>query len=375
MESEKKLNNFANSTRPAYYFYQRPLVRSFFKVVDAVSSKFFKSQPVIAHLDGRILVVNLGGAGDLVASEPLLTALAEVSGKKIDLICKAGQEQVLLGLPGIGKVFYAELPWLKGKKNLANSLVNLWRLSRILRQEKYSFAFDLKGDPIIILLLLLSRISRRIGFSNGGLGFFLTHPFSQPQSLPRYQLDLVLTQAIAGDWEKYDRPPHLALSVPAEAAIVKTIVVHLGAGAPAKRWPIAYWAELLAKLAKEYKIILIGSNEDSQTLFKSAPELADSIADFSGRSWTETAAVIKQSAVFVGNDSGPGHLAAALGVKVVTIFSAANDPIVWAPPGAKVFIFKPDCYKCERDFCDKLTCLKEIKPVEVYDELIKILNS
>jgi ADP-heptose:LPS heptosyltransferase len=260
-------------------------------------------------------------------------------------------------------------------------LVNLWRLSRRLRTEKYDLALDIKGDPAVIILLKLAGIRYRLGFSNGGLGFLLTHPFSQPQHLVRPRVDLALLAPLAGDFLIYERAPHLALTL--DSNFLRTqanyrsgrpvISVHLGAGAPAKLWPLKYWLELLSSLAADYNIVVIGREGELNDLADLPEQLQAAFIKLIGRPWAETAQALANSALFIGADSGPGHLAAAVGCRVISIFSAANDPAEWAPAGARVLVFFPACAGCEKSVCSDLQCLRQITPAQVLAAAHEIL--
>ncbi len=367
--------------KPLYYFYHRRLLKSFFGLIDAIGFSFFTIKPRIARSTGKILVINMGGAGDLIISEPLMSALSNLFGRPVDLVCFPDQEKALLELSCLGKIFHAELPWLGGKKKIFSALADIWKLRRILRLENYSAAVDVKGDPIIILLLHLSGIPVRAGFSNGGLGFLLTHPFSQPENIKRHEIDLSLLGAFEGWKTDFYRSPRLSISDKA-VSLEKpdnylqkiTVAIHLGAGVQARRWPLKRWSVLLSALAGRYDIVIIGSPEDSRSLFSLAPDLAVFCLDLSGQSWAETARIIHGAAVFIGADSGPAHLAAALGCPVISIFSAANNPAVWAPAGAEILIFDPGCAGCEKDYCSGQSCLEAIAPQAVIDRLNEILK-
>lgn len=373
MNSDGKQLEYSNSIKPAYYFYRRWAVKIFFKIVDFIGFSFFVPAPRLEKPTGKILLVNLGGAGDLVISEPLLSALADFSGQKIDLLCAPNRDQVLLEHLSFGRIWNCRPDWLEGKKKFLGSLSELWRLSRILRHEDYSLAVDVKGDPLVILLLWFSGIKKRIGFSNGGLGFLLTHPFSQLEKQYRYKIDLALAAALSGNLENYNRPPRL--SVAADSSIFSKessrvqIAVHFGASVQARRWPLENWVELISALVGEYDIVVIGGPGDSGNLFSAAPELSQKCHDLSGRPWLETARIIKNAALFIGANSGPAHLAAALGCPVISIFSAANDPLVWAPPGADVLTANPACANCELVYCSHRSCLRAITPLMVINRI------
>lgn len=367
---ENKLKN-KSASRPEFYFYRKKILSLVAKFVDACGYAFFKENKNNLKIDGKILVVNLGGVGDLILSEPLLSSLLTLG--QVDLVCAPGNEKGLLGRVKINKVFYLSLPWSGGKKRLGRTLIDLWRLGGRLKQEKYEVAFDVKGDPAVILLLWLARIRQRIGFNNGGLGFLLTRPMSQPQHLHRSKIDCALLQPLDGNFSDRDRVPYLQFVANQNFFSAEknyrpgypTITVHIGTSAPARLWPLAYWEKLILMIVDDYNVAIIGGFQESKD-FQSFPDrIKSSVINLCERPWLDTANALKNSVLFVGSNSGPGHLASALGCPVISIFSAANDPAEWAPAGAKVLTFRTECAGCEKITCANPICLQRVLPNDV----------
>lgn len=118
------------------------------------------------------------------------------------------------------------------------------------------------------------------------------------------------------------------------------VVLHVGAGAEEKRWPLARWAEVAAGLRAAGEVVLIAGEVERERL--SAEERA-AFASMGGRylgSLAELAEVLKGARVVIGCDSGPAHLAAALGVATVALFGP-TDPAAWAPIGPAVRVLAP----------------------------------
>jgi ADP-heptose:LPS heptosyltransferase len=107
------------------------------------------------------------------------------------------------------------------------------------------------------------------------------------------------------------------------------VVVHPGAGAPAKVWP--GFGDLLARLRAEGHAVIVSAGPADAP---AAPEAPDGIRA-AGLPLERLAALIARARAFVGNDSGPTHLAAALGCPTVALFGP-TDPAVWAPLGPRV---------------------------------------
>jgi len=120
------------------------------------------------------------------------------------------------------------------------------------------------------------------------------------------------------------------------------IVLHVGAGSPAKRWPLDRFIGLRDRLAHDTGMLVrIIAGEVEADRFTS-PERA-SFAAAGGRMLADLdalAAELGAAALVVGNDSGPAHLAAQLGVPTLALFGP-TDPRVWAPVGALVGVLGP----------------------------------
>ncbi len=163
----------------------------------------------------------------------------------------------------------------------------------------------------------------------------------------------------------------------------RTIGFHLGSvkGVEEKRWPFERFVELIKKIKKDVKhnIVVIGGSEEKDIKYK-LEKLHLNIINLIGKtSIKETAAIIKQCDLFISNDSGPMHVAAAVGTPVIGIFGPTstikNRP--WGDPKKCLFLQKKlPCYgSCFTPYIGKINCtnvikkecLKKITIDEVYD--------
>jgi hypothetical protein len=102
------------------------------------------------------------------------------------------------------------------------------------------------------------------------------------------------------------------------------------------------------------------------------------VADWTGRlSIVELAALLEQADVLVGADSGPAHLAAAVGTPAVVLFSGTNSAGQWQPCGEQVTVIRHevDCSPCHRGRCPRAghPCMRLIRPQEVAAEVQRVL--
>ena len=155
----------------------------------------------------------------------------------------------------------------------------------------------------------------------------------------------------------------------------------VGTKVQAKDWGAENWRAVLDALAIElpqYGLVLVGAAEES-----GVSELA--AASWNGRSVNlcgaltprESAAVLARARVFVGHDSGPMHLAAAVGIPCVAVFSARNRPRTWFPWGEQheIVYHQTDCWGCDLETCieEKKKCLTSIVPAEVLGVVHRVL--
>lgn len=157
-----------------------------------------------------------------------------------------------------------------------------------------------------------------------------------------------------------------------------------------QRWPLDRFVDIAAGLmCNGFDVVLTGASDEkpltekvavraqagmlAKTLFISAPTFTTQsvIVDLAGVcSLRETAAALERMNVFICPDTGPGHLAAALGVPVVSIFPLRSDiPARWRPAGNACRIIRPTGYECAgpcvKETCPRFSCLLHIDPEEV----------
>jgi hypothetical protein len=120
------------------------------------------------------------------------------------------------------------------------------------------------------------------------------------------------------------------------------IVAHIGAGSESKRWPMDHWAALAESFHRRgRRMDLIAGEVEDERLPAAERSTFLSRGGRFLRDLPTLAATIKHAAVFIGCDSGPAHLAAALGVPTIALFGP-TDPDQWAPIGPAVLVIVPE---------------------------------
>lgn len=196
----------------------------------------------------------------------------------------------------------------------------------------------------------LARIPMRVGLNSGGRGFAYTHKAAvQPEAIrheAEVYLDLARLLGIPTDGLWAFAPLSVQAAVQAERFLHEAhlahggyLVIHPGGGVNVgmrlieKRWPAENFAALAERLAERLKaqIAVIGAASDREAVARFKAALKQPCLDWSERfSLAEIAALAVRAALYIGNDNGVGHLAAAAGAKVLMIFGP-TDPRRYAP--------------------------------------------
>ena len=311
----------------------------------------------------KLLVIELWGLGDLVIATPFLRA-AE---KKffVTLLAKPYAQELKPYLWPDVEVIPFLAPW-----TAFHHKYHMWRwpwvrafqLYRRLRAEKFDFAISGRWDPRDHLLLKLSGASARIGFPRLNSRSFLTEALARPNPLAhRSEFWRVAGQALGltvPRWEEIVPPPRLSLP---------TALLHSGARLSARVWPLEKFHQVALRLRKKNIPVQVACDPNQLDWWRSQGENVDC-----PRNVAELVSLIDQAGIFVGNCSGPGHLAAIRGVPTFTLYGPSL-PEWFAPlhPAAEIFTGHACPYKPCSDYCryEKPFCLGDISVNEVWPRL------
>ena len=308
----------------------------------------------------RILLMRIERIGDLLMT---LDALADVvraaPAAEIDLVVGSWNERLARAIPGIRRVETLDAAWL-ARDEQGLGLRRLLARAGSWRPRHYDLAINFEPDIRSLLIAASSGAARIAGFSSGGGGPLLdtavpfdpgAHTsdnarrlvaavFGPPRSLPAPRLEIPA--------EARERTRELLRGFRAPLA-----GLHVSGGREIKQWPPERFAEVASRLAHERgaTIVLTGSKADRALIDLVRARLAGMpVADVSGEIDLLTlAAVLERLDVFVTGDTGPMHLAAAVGTPVVAVFGP-SDPSRYAPRGERHHIVRIElpCSPCNR---------------------------
>jgi len=293
----------------------------------------------------KLLVVELWGLGDLVIATPFLQAAS--AKYAVTLVAKPYAKDLQARFWRNVKVVPFIAPWTAFKHKY-RLLVWPWRqfvrLRRELADERFDFGLSARwGDPRDHLLLQLVGAKTRLGFPRAGSQFSLTRPMPRPEpEAHHYESWRVLAQAL-----EFHVPAREALTLP-QARRDGEILVHTGAGQAVRVWPLDRYRRLVARLRQANHRVQVAADPDQQKWWQAAGET--NLA--TPRTVAELFSLVDRAGVFIGNDSGPGHLAAFSGVPTFTLFGP-QVPEWFAPlhPASAWLEGKACPYKPCSDYC------------------------
>lgn len=291
----------------------------------------------------KLLVVELWGVGDLALATPFLEAAARQF--EVTLLAKPLAQAVVARYFPTVKLISGTLPWtaFHHKYRLhAWPWRELRSLIRQLRAEQFDAAVSARWDPRDHLLLRLSGARRRVGFARLGSGCLLTDALPRPALMAhRYEYWRATAAALG-----MDMPARENISPPAKSS--RVICVHTGASQPTKVWPLERYQGLVARLRGLNYPVQILCDPPQKKWWQAQGEAMicapESLAELLGS--------LESARLFIGNDSGPGHLAALNGVPTFTIFGN-QFPERFAPlhPAAEWIEGRPCPHKPCYDHC------------------------
>jgi heptosyltransferase-2 len=335
----------------------------------------------------RVLLRLPNWLGDVVMAAPTVEAIARaLPGARITAQVIAPFLPLALLLPGVHEAMAAGSD--RGPRTL-------WASRRALKQGGYDLAVVFPRGVRAALAPWLARIPTRVGFASRGKGALLTHGVRGWKPL-RQAHRSTFYGALAAPWGASLGPPW-ALKAPAEAlAQADALLARLGfkgdrplvalePGArygPAKCWPPERFGALArALLAQGLGVVTVGTAATRSVEEQVAAVAGPGLTRSAGRTDDLLALVgiLARARLLVANDTGPMHLAAALGTPVLALFGA-TDPRVSAPrgPGPLRLLMDPEpCSPCFLRTCPipGHPCLTKIAPVLVLREARALLDA
>lgn len=345
----------------------------------------------------RILVIRLDLIGDLVLSMTVVRALKRTyPGAEIDLLALPSSAPIVSDDPDLAHIIpYDPNVWRRPKALFQwSNWRNTFRVMRRLRSRRYDRAVSVFGNWAA-MLAVASGAKRRVGFGRESYPGFMTDSVAgrhwQPgERLHEVDYCLKLARAAGAATSDEDRVPRLCVSQKAQSGLDALldglgirrdrplIACHVASNnGQSKRWPLLYWARLLDRLIDERgaQVVLTGAPGDLPLIERVIERMEQTAYNLAGKtSLPQLAALLQQADVVISGDSGPMHIADALGTPLIAIHGP-TDPAQFGPlsPVATVLksgIWCSPCYNMKDPAdCPFYTtqCMKNITPATVFE--------
>ena len=322
----------------------------------------------------KILVIKLRDIGDIVLSTPVLKVLKHNYPKaQLHYLLKNEYSQFAPLLPGINKVYSYD------KK----SFTSFFSLIAALRKEKYTLVINLHATYRSALISLLSGAKFRLVHNHSGKNYFTSEPLGikeEVKNIIERDLD-TLTPLTLDIPEALKTTELIKLPFEEKKFTLKTIGLGVGAKRKTKMWAKKNWVALGTRLAAEgFDIAVVCSKNEKTYAEEIALGVGNKAKVYADLDFSKLASFLSRLRIFIGNDSGVRHMAAALGVNTVTLFGP-EDIKEWHPykeeAGHSYVFHRMSCINCALEICDKPQhyCMDAITVEEVYSKVKQLVKA
>ena len=344
----------------------------------------------------RVLVVRLRSIGDTVLSTPSLIALRRfLPNAQIDILLEDWCAPVLEGFEAVDNI-------LTVGKTTKSRLASAWQI----RRNKYDVVFNLHGGTTATFFVRASGAKHRVGFADYQYSFLYNHLVSSSSEFwqqakthsaeqqlallggvgipvedrPKSRLDVTekARNLIEAKLESFQVPtnPQSAIQNPKS----KIALVHPVAAFDTKQWATENFARVAEFLDHEgFRVVAVATPKEREILQKLEGSSQVPIQTFDNLSLPEIMALADRAEIFVGNDSGIAHIAAAMQTPLVVIFGSSNRAHwrPWTDAPNQIVYEEFDCQPCHGYFCakfDEPKCILSVKIEKVFDAINDVLG-
>jgi len=320
----------------------------------------------------KLLIVNLGGIGDILLSTPALRAIRKkYANASISFAAVPRAYELIRDMPFIDNIFLLDI-----ESGVMGVFGNLKTLSA-LRRMKFDLAVNMRTlvskRSALKIRFLFAMINPKVsaGRNTDGRGKFFDISVEETSLGEKYELDYDIDMAKALGAEAHDR--NIKIEVPDEDVVkIRKLLEYSGisagdvvvginmGGKPSHRWPISNFIKTIEGIDGRIKckFVMTGSGQDAGLIHKLKIKPGIKIVSMAGElSIKELCAFLKICRLYISNDTGPMHMAAALKTPLVAIFGPGYmrryDPRAISDKAITLY-GKAPCSPCDRIFCEKI---------------------
>jgi heptosyltransferase-2 len=374
---------------------KRLLIRTIEAVLWPIVGLVDRLRPVRSDTCGevqRILVVEYWNLGDVIMELPFLQNLRiQFPNAHIAFLTSPKCVPLTAGQGLVDETIVVRVPWAQhySRWRKYNPFSPLWleflRTLVLLRGRNFDLAFTARADIRENFILWLVNVRRRVGYAFGGGGFLLTDPATPDLARPHFSNRWLRLLEHLGK-PILTRQPHLQLKEEerkwadqylAERGVTAgelIVAIHPGARSAIRQWGENNFAAVADRLAEKFAVKILWFQDPGQLSQALKPRQCIPLS----LPLSQFIAVLDRCDMFICNDSGPMHIATALGVPVVGIFGP-TEPTWFGPLGeGHQVVIRPEfwCRPCF-DYCifDQPYCLRLVTVESVYEAAADALRT
>ena len=332
----------------------------------------------------KILLIRFGLIGDVLFTTPVFRAIRnKYPDSHISIVVEPHSYEIISGNPDIDEIFVFDLKENKNFKNLRKQI----RFIKSLREKKFDMVIDLYHGGRSPFFAYLCGARHRLGGDNSWKKIFsnmLYTPSTDIKHCIESELDKIYPLGIKAE---LDRDMVMYTSDEDKRFINKmfdikssdlVIGINPGAGCPSKRWKVEGFAKVGDMLVERYqaKVIIVENLGQEKTLAHQIMNLMKHPANIaSGLNLKQLAALTEACHIFISGDTGPLHIAVAMGTSTVILFTSTIPELASPLSGEHRVIYKDICcHDCLKGNCKDLRCVEAISADDVLKEVDSLLQ-
>lgn len=345
----------------------------------------------------HILAVRLDAMGDLLMTSPAMRALKRARrGKRLTLLTSSAGAAMARLIPEIDDVIVYQAPWMKASSRSGNAGADRAMIEE-LRAAKFDgavvFTVHSQNPLPAAMLCYLADIPLRLAHCRENPYHLLTDwiPEPEPHALLRHevrrQLDLVAHIGASTDDQRLSLRLPTAAHTQAHAFLAGArielqtpwAVIHPGASAPSRRYPAEGYAQVARTLVRRYgwQVIFTGSTGEFELIEHIRLLMGVPSHSAAGRiELPALCALIDAAPVLIANNTGPAHIAAAVGTPVVDLYALTNlQHMPWMVE-SRVLYHDVPCKHCYKSICPQghHDCLRRVTPMAIVEAAMELVT-
>ncbi|QVL34679.1 lipopolysaccharide heptosyltransferase II [Telmatocola sphagniphila] len=344
--------------------------------------------PLTDYEAKRIAFIKPSALGDVVHALPVLEAVRiRYPSAEIVWVINKSYRALIENHPALNDV----MPFDRGamKKGLSTALSYSLQFAKELRKRRFDLALDLQGLLRSGLMARFTSATRRVGLSNAreGARNFYTDILPAPGLLEQHAVERNWIFAEALGVGRLPKKFRLSISPQNQQIIDSQLLAYprpwigLAPGSrwSTKCWPVEHYAELANRVHRRFggTAFLFGGSEDTELARSLQSRLQGKCVNKIGSTnLPELAAFLNRMDSIVSNDSGPLHLAAALGRPVVAPYTCTkvelHGPFDQFERAVQTRVFCAGSYIRN---CDRMICMDDLQPELLWNKLVKVLEA